>query len=281
MLNTFLDYCTQEDLNKAGSSWLTPLMKHISLDMPSMCSVELSYSLLGKIITKSSEGKELVKTIASTYLSRLVLNLVDTPKNCHFVALQCLSACLLHYGGHCSPLQGRIEKFILNFVDSQDERITQEAAKCLLLMQQLAGGGVQGVNHNKSWGKLQSRLLGSLSDTLIAIFGDELSSGDNADSESKLNLPEIDLSSGPLKRIVDLIQRFRNLCTFFSVALLGPYKTTKPVQPVKILKIISKTVEVLGNASRDSLALEDVVTVNILPAMHESILGLLKAVIAL
>ncbi|XP_059621062.1 proline-, glutamic acid- and leucine-rich protein 1-like [Phlebotomus argentipes] len=286
VLNTFLDYCTAEDLNKAGALWLTPLMKHISLDVSNQvsnsCSVELSYNLLGKIIVKSSDAKELMKAIGITYLSRLVMNLVDAPKNCHLSALLCLQTCLTHYGGQCSPLQGRIERFILAFVDTEDDRLALEAGKCLLLMQQLSGGGVQGVNHHKAWGRLQNRLLVSLYDTLSAIFGSNVAARETAEAtDDSLTLPEIDMSAGPLKRIMNLIQRFKNLTTFFSVALVGGYKTRKPVQPVKILKLISNTVETLGNTARNNLTLEDVVTVHLLPLMHESVLDLLKALIGI
>uniref|UniRef100_A0A7G3AFF4 Pre-rRNA-processing protein RIX1 N-terminal domain-containing protein n=1 Tax=Lutzomyia longipalpis TaxID=7200 RepID=A0A7G3AFF4_LUTLO len=277
VLDIFLNYSTPDCLNKAGSAWMTMLMKHVSLDMPFTCSVELSYRLLGKIINKSDVAKELAKAISTNFATRLALNIVESPKNCQLVALQCLSSCLLHSGGTCSPLQGRIEKYLLTFVDAQDENLCLEAARCLLLLQQLAGGGVHGVNHQKSWGRLQTRLLGNLSDTLSAIFGEELS----ADPETSFVLPEIDLSAGPLKRTVDLIQRFKNLCSVFNVALLGAFKTTKPVQPVKILKLISRTVEAMGNSARSNLTLEDVVIVNLLPSMHESILNLLRALIAL
>lgn len=277
VLDIFLNYCTSECLNKAGTAWMTLLVKHVSLDMPFTCSIELSYRLLGKIVSKCSDAKELAKTIATTFATRVVQNIVESPKVCQLAALQCLGVFLQHCGGACSPLQSRIEKFIVTFADAQDESLTIEAGRCLLLLQQLSGGGVQNVNHQKSWGRLQTRLLGSLSETLCMIFDEDSPS----DVDISFPLAEIDLSAGPLKRIVDLVQRFKNLSTFFSVALLGAFRTTKPVQPVKILKLISKVVEAMGNTARNNLTLGDVVVVNLLPSMHESILGLLTALIAL
>ncbi|GAB0099258.1 hypothetical protein DMENIID0001_151080 [Sergentomyia squamirostris] len=281
VLNIFLQYCTPDDLNKAGSAWMTLLMKYISQEENPPSSIEMSYCILGKMIAKSDDANEFAKNIGSNYVSRLVMTIVDTPKSCQMSALRCLSACLQHYGGPCSPLQGRVERFILTLVDSDDDNLIMDAGKCLLLLQQLSGGGVHGVNHQKAWGKLQARLLGCLNGTLSAIFGDDLNTQEFSDPEANFNLPEIDQNIGPLKHTIVLIQRFKNLTNIFSIALLGPFKTTKPVQPVKILKLLSRTVEILGNSSRNNLTLEDVVIVNILPSMHESVLSLLKSLIAL
>lgn len=183
-------------------------------------AVSLSYEVISGILTKSIIIPDLGKTISSTLLSKIIESVNGLPSECHFAALKCLETCMKLYAGPSGSSRGIIDRFLCGLVDTTNHSLALQTAKCLHLLQQVRGGGVQGMSQKGAWSLLQSQLLGSLHRTLDDIYANTMETYDGNTGESvTLKTTELNLSAEPLERATQLVTRFQNLCEYLRVAL--------------------------------------------------------------
>lgn len=220
LLRSFLSQCQLDIIEQKGSLWLSLCTKICMQKKPSAV-VSLSYEVISDILTKSIIIPDLGKTISSTLLSKIIESINGLPSECHFAALKCLEICMKLYSGPSGLSRGIIDRFLCGLVDSTNHSLVLQTAKCLHLLQQVRGGGAQGMSHKGAWYALQSQLLGSLHRTLDDIYANTMETYDGNDTVQMVTLKttELNLSIEPLERATQLVTRFKNLCEYLRVAL--------------------------------------------------------------
>lgn len=221
LLRSFLGQCQLDIIEQKGSIWLSLCTKICAQKKPA-ASVCLSYDVINEILSKSIHIPDLGKSISSNLLGKIIESVNDLPSECHLSALRCLETCMKLYAGPCGSSRAIIERFLTNLVDSNNHAIVVQTAKCLHLLQQVRGGGTQGLSQKAAWSMLQTQLLGSLHETLDLIYANTAETYDhhNIDGESvKLKTTELKVSAEPVERATQLVMRFQNLCEYLRVAL--------------------------------------------------------------
>lgn len=187
-----------------------------------MTTICLSYEVANDILLKSVFIPDLGKAIANNLLSKLIESVNVVPSECHLAALKCLENCMKLYAGPSGASRGIIDRFIGNFIDSTSQELVFQSGKCLLQLQQIRGGSVQGTSLKSAWSNLQSQLLVSLHALLNQLFVNttETYDGVNFDDEtSVVKAVELNLSPEPIERTTQLLTRFKNLCEYIRIAL--------------------------------------------------------------
>lgn len=184
------------------------------------------------------------------------------------------------FPGACAPVRGKLEKFILKFIDSTDENLVLWSAKCFHILQQIKGGSVEGLNAKQAWHFYQTKLIGNLHQLLEILFANVTEFYDDPIEKATLKIPALKLSDEPIARAYQAVTRFNNLVTFLKVALKEPFTVAKQVTPRKILNLIVRGLSVncdmlAKNAITDNLAVGAV-----LPSVHIQLLSLLDALVA-
>lgn len=145
---------------------------------------------------------------------------LNLPENAHFCALKFLEIAMKTYPGAAGIGKTVTEKFILSFVDSQNEALVTQSAKCLHLLQQTRGGGAHSSAHKLAWTHLQLCLLGSIHELLNGIYSNTSEIVDGFTGTERLAIAELQLSDEPILRTLQLVTRFKNLCRYLQVVLL-------------------------------------------------------------
>lgn len=219
LLRTFIAQCQLDIIEQKGSLWLSLCTKICGQKKPS-ATVSLSYEVISDILVRSVHIPDLSKSIASTLLSKIIETVNGTPPECYFAALKCLEACMKHYAGPSGSSRGIIDRFLCSLIDSQNHTLILQSGKCLHLLQQVRGGGVQGISQKNAWSLLQSQLLGSAHRVLNEMYANTIETFDvKIDELDSLKTSELNLSADPLERATQLTTRFRNLCEYLRIAL--------------------------------------------------------------
>lgn len=224
---------------------------------------------------------ELSKSFANNIVGKISEVVEQSPSSGHLEALKCVEACIRTFPGACSSVRGKLEKFILKFIDSTDENIVLWSAKCFHILQQIKGGSVEGLNAKQAWHFYQTKLVGNLHQLLEILFSNVTEFYDDPIEKSTLKIPALKLSDEPIARAYQTVTRFNNLITFLKVALKDPFSVAKQVTPRKILNVIvrglSVNCEMLAkNAITDNLAVGA-----ILPSFQIQLLSLLDTLNAM
>lgn len=224
LLKSLLLQCPLEVIEQKGSLWVT-LCTKICVQEKNSVTVNIAYDVICNILEKSIHIPELNKTIASSLLSKIVESLNAITDECHYEGLKCLEVCMSLYPGPCGSSRIHIERFLSNFIDDINPKMVRQAAKCLLLLQQVRGGSVHGLSQKCAWSLLQTRLILSLHKILNQYFSNTVESFDDVNHNSmdsgthNIKLPELNLSADPVARTSQLSIRFSNLCHYLRVAL--------------------------------------------------------------
>lgn len=99
-----------------------------------MCVCEY---VIGKLLRKSTHVPEITKAISNTLLSKIIECTRTLPAGTHYGALRFLQLALSTYPGAAGITKTTTEKYILSFVDSDDDSLVTEAARCMQLLQQV------------------------------------------------------------------------------------------------------------------------------------------------
>lgn len=226
LLRAFLPQCSLDVIEQKGALWLTICTKVCVQKKPAN-AIQIAYDIINELLRRSVHIPDLAKAISSNLLVKIVESIVGVPKQCQLAALACLQLCMELYPGPCGSSRNSIERHLSTFVDQTDAGLVKEAGKCLLLLQQIRGGGNQGVSQKNAWALLQMQLLRTLHGNLDEMyvntaetFDSGLNGNANGDGELQLKFPEIELSPEPITRATQLVTRFNNICQYLRTALL-------------------------------------------------------------
>lgn len=278
----FLDECPLDILEQKGALWIILCTKICAQKKPIEC-ISLAYNVLGTLLKKSIHIPELSKAISGNLLSKIIetISASHTPSIAHFAALKFLEIAMITFAGPCGSSKKQIQTFVLSFVDSQTDDIVKQTGKCLQLLQQIRGGGAQGISHKNAWAQLQSQLLGSLHEHLSALFTNTIETFDDGGEQMEtLDVPEIELSDEPLPRALQLETRFVNICKYFVAVLVEPFPVPKSIKPAKILQLISRGLSVNCSLLSKNIIIDNVALGIIIPRIHVALLTLLDSLIS-
>lgn len=225
LLKTFATQCQLDVIEQKGSLWISLCTKVCAQKKPA-AAVCLAYDILIDLLEKSIHVPDLSKSIANNLLSKLIETVNGLSAECHLAALKCIDTCMRLYAGPCGSLRGIIERFLDTLIDDSDVAVVRQTGKCHHLLQQVRGGGTQGVKSKDAWALLQLKLVYVLHEALDAIYShtSETADGNVHGASDELmkaveKWPKLTLSAEPVARVTMLFNRFRNLCEFLRVAL--------------------------------------------------------------
>lgn len=225
LLKSFLSQVQLDLVEQKGVVWLSQCVKICNQKYSSSATL-LAYNLIEDFLEKSVHIPDLGKAITSNLLSKIIESIQGLPRECFLSALKCVETCMRIYPGSCGASRGIIERFLENFIDENDVGLVQRVGKCHHMLQQVRGGGNQGIKQKDSWSIHQLRLIHLIHDVLDLIFQhtSETVDGnvpiDNEDLKKAIaRWPSLKLITDPLPRITALFIRLRNLCKFLQITL--------------------------------------------------------------
>lgn len=225
LLKTFVAQCQLDVIEQKGGLWISLCTKVCGQKKPA-AAVCLAYDILIDLLERSVHVPELGKSIANNLLSKVVETVGGQAPECHLAALKCIEACMRLYPGPCGSSRGIIERFLDSLIDDSDVAVVRQTGKCHHLLQQVRGGGTQGIKSKDAWALLQLKLVHVMHEALDAIYSHTSETADGnvhgtSDELAKAleKWPKLNLSAEPVARVTALFNRFRNLCEFLRIAL--------------------------------------------------------------
>lgn len=205
---------------------------------PTVASIPLAYNVLEQLLLKSLESSELNKLIISN-IPKLMDNVTTaTNPSTYAATLGFLESAMRHYPGVSGSAKNRIEDFLFSLVDSEDAQVVDKTGTCLLLLQQIRGGGQHGNLHKKTWEDYQCKLVDTIHDLLGKVFAHTPETFDVSDSLECLKLPQLTIDDEPVNGARRIVTRLTNLISYLEKAIAEPYPVAKPIRPIKILNLV-------------------------------------------
>lgn len=136
LLNAFLPQCPLDLFEQKGAIWITLCTKVCAQKKP-LQSVAAAYDVLSKLTQKSVHVPELGKAMSNNLLAKIMESTIGLPAGTHFAALKFLEVAMQTYPGAAGLAKSATEKFIVSFVDTQDNSLVVQSGKCLQLLQQV------------------------------------------------------------------------------------------------------------------------------------------------
>lgn len=225
LLKAFLSQCSLDVIEQKGAIWITLCTKVCAQKKPAN-AVVVAYDVINELVRRSSHVPDLAKAISSNLLSKIIDSVTGAPTQCQPAALTCLQICMELYPGPCGSARNIIEKHLASFIDQTDAGLVKQVGRCLQLLQQIRGGGNQGLSQKSAWAQLQLQLVGTLHANLDLIYANTAETydgghfGGNEADAMLLKVPELNLSAEPISRATQLVTRFCNVTQYLRTALL-------------------------------------------------------------
>lgn len=224
LLRAFLPQCSLDLIEQKGAHWITVSTKICIQKQPAK-TILIAYDVINELLRRSVNVPDLAKSISGNLLVKIVDSVVTLPLQFQLAGLACLQVCMELYPGPCGSGRNAIERHLSSFVNQTDPAVVREAGKCLLLLQQIRGGGQQGVSQKGAWAVLQMELLKALHAHLDQIYANTAETYDGGHfgedaAATSLKLAEFELSPEPMTRATQLVTRFGNLCQYLRISLL-------------------------------------------------------------
>uniref|UniRef100_A0A182JL29 Uncharacterized protein n=1 Tax=Anopheles atroparvus TaxID=41427 RepID=A0A182JL29_ANOAO len=242
-------------------------------------SMPLAYGVLGQLVQRSLSSNELHKLMVSNVPKLLEPIAPSLDTSVLPAALSFLELTMQHYSGVCGSIKSRIEPFLYSLVDATDQRIVNRTARCMLLLQQIRGGGQHGNLHKRTWEEYYRRLVDTIHDSLNKIFVHTPETFDEEDNLECLKLPPIPPTDNPVLAAQLLSVRAVNLIAYLDQAIVGAYPVPKPIIPFKALNLILRGLSVSCSAMGRNTIIENVAFGTFLPAIHYALLEVLDGLV--
>uniref|UniRef100_A0A4Y0BQS7 Pre-rRNA-processing protein RIX1 N-terminal domain-containing protein n=1 Tax=Anopheles funestus TaxID=62324 RepID=A0A4Y0BQS7_ANOFN len=242
-------------------------------------TIPLVYELLQQLIHRSLGSNELHKLFVSN-LPKLLESVGSTiPPSVVPSALSFLEVAMQHYPGACGPMKNRIESFLYSLVDSTNRVVINRTARCLLLLQQIRGGGQHGTLHKKAWQEYYLKLVDTIHDLLNKIFAHTPETFDEEENLECLKLSPMPNNIHPICKAQLLAIRAVNLITFLDQAIVRAYPVPKPITPFKALNLILRGLSVSCEAMGQNPIAENIAFGTFLPSIHVGLLEVLDGLV--
>ncbi|GLV32217.1 hypothetical protein CBL_11826 [Carabus blaptoides fortunei] len=272
LLKTLCPLCPSASIAEHAIAWLNNSLKYPEKEV---IISDDAFTIINFLVETCHEVPELSKSVTSGILNKIVEQICKTQNS--LSSLKCLETCLRVYSGPCTPLRNTIDKYLIAYVDcSVSSDSVRFAGKCLHALQQVGGGGANGINHKVAWKKQQRALCAtahSLMDQLfesLTEFGN-FQQGDN----TPLQLPN--LADGDSMKLNTT--RLINIVIFLQEMLLGAYPTAKSVMPKHILDVVSRGLAITSAILGNQIISETISLSMYLNLIHRHCLQLLQALI--
>ncbi|XP_058454772.1 proline-, glutamic acid- and leucine-rich protein 1 isoform X2 [Malaya genurostris] len=244
-----------------------------------VASIPLAYNVLIQLLLKSLESSDLNKLMISN-IPKLMDNVtvsIDTSIN--VATLDFLETVMRHYPGPSGPSKNRIEDCLFSLVDSEDPLVVESTGICLLLLQQIRGGGQHGSLHKKTWEEYQNKLIDTIHDLLGKVFAHVPESFDVEENLECLKLPKLLVSDDPVTGALRVVTRLLNVICYMEKAILEPYPVAKPFRPMKILNVVLRGNAVSCQTMAKNSIQDNIALGTFLPQIQEQLLKVLDALV--
>ncbi|CAO1418811.1 unnamed protein product [Diamesa serratosioi] len=279
LFNSFLDQYSVISSTGAEFLWVELLLKISNQKYPAHV---LSYTILNKIVKICSENPDLHKTIQTKYLQKIVENITALPGTAIIEPLKCLKICMKLHPGTCGIYKNKIEAYLKQLLDNNDDELIEIVGQCLHLLQQTRGGGTSGGVHKKCWAEYQSQIVGSVQESFDKLMKNVPEIDGALEKSETLKLPNPKLSTEPVEKYTRQVIRFKNLCKILEITLLEPFPTAKTIQVARILGLVEKGLSIDQAAlEKKSQTTDNVILGALLPQIQTSCLELLQCLILL
>ncbi|XP_037944694.1 uncharacterized protein LOC119677425 [Teleopsis dalmanni] len=235
-LQKVLNQFTAEMLEPKAMLWTSLILKDLSShEFPA--NVDIGFAVIGMIATGMKQSSDLSKSFGSNYIGSILETCSKVSSQNYLSSLRCLEICLRLYPEYSGPHKELVQKYVSNFMDMTNKKLTIQSGKCTLLLQQVRARNVNNFNLKTQWKNYQLNLLKSLQVVINLINPSNLNVGAiYLDEESFA--PKLKLSAEPIQRSIEIFTRFSNLANYFVIALSEPYPTEKPVMVKKVFDLI-------------------------------------------
>uniref|UniRef100_A0A1A9ZYM6 Pre-rRNA-processing protein RIX1 N-terminal domain-containing protein n=1 Tax=Glossina pallidipes TaxID=7398 RepID=A0A1A9ZYM6_GLOPL len=277
LLNQFLDYSQAAVLERRANIWIPVVLKSCSSQDSS--NMILCFDLLTKFAMRCHENCDLSKMFINNYLYKVYECLSNVLEIGIESALRCIETCLRLYAAPSASFQGVIDRFLKKFIDSTDHNIIVYCGKCMHMLQQIRGGGQQGVNHKTRWQEHQNQLVASIHAIFNEMFSNCSETYEGDSSHQTGNKTITDLSSEPVQKAAQLYVRAHNIIEYLIIALKDPFPVEKSIMPKKILNLISVGTSVTCFTLQQNPIADNLVLGVLLPQLHKDLLRLLDTLI--
>ncbi|XP_049538123.1 proline-, glutamic acid- and leucine-rich protein 1-like [Anopheles darlingi] len=278
-LHFMLPHCPLEIVEEKAQHYITVCEKVCNLHK-SPESITLVYAVLKQLLLHSINSAELRKLISS-HLSTFILHPLGTnfeaSANPHFLTV--LEVAMRHYSGVCGALKTRIEQFLYSLADATDPQTVLGTATCMLLLQQIRGGGQHGTLHKKTWEEYYGKLVDTIHELLNKVFAHTPETFDEQTNLECLKLPALPPTNDPLRTAQLVVVRVNNLIVWLEHAIVGAYAVPKPIAPFKALNLVLRGLSVTCGAMSKNAITENVAFGTFLPRIQRSLLGVLDGLI--
>lgn len=235
--------------------------------------------LAEQLLVKSLESSELNK-LAVSIIPKLMDNITSSiDPSTHAPTLDFLETAMRHYPGVTGSAKNRIEDYLYSLVDSEDAQVVERTGRCLLLLQQIRGGGQHGGLHKKTWDEYQCKLVDTIHDVLGKVFAHTPETFDVEENLECLKLPKLATDDEPVISARRIVNRLLNLISYLEEAIVLPYPVPKPFRPMKLLNVVLRGHSVSCQTMAKNTIQENLALGMLLPQVQVQLLKLLDALV--
>ncbi|XP_052903231.1 proline-, glutamic acid- and leucine-rich protein 1-like [Anopheles moucheti] len=278
ILNHLLTDCPLDLVEEKAQFYINVCTKVCEQYGPTQ-TIPLVYKLLQQLMHRSLGSNELHKLLVSNLPKLLESVGPNLPSSAILSALNFLEVAMQYYAGACGPQKNRIESFLYSLVDSTNRHVINSTARCLLLLQQIRGGGQHGSLHKKTWQEYYLKLVDTIQDLLNKIFAHTPETFDEEENLECLKLAPIARNIDPIRKPQLLAIRAINMIACLDEAIVGAYPVQKPITPFKALNLILRGLSVSCEAMGKNPIAENIAFGTFLPSIHVGLLEVLDGLV--
>ncbi|KXJ75794.1 hypothetical protein RP20_CCG011025 [Aedes albopictus] len=244
-----------------------------------VASIPLAYDVLKQLLIKSLESSDLNK-LAISVIPKLMDNITSSvDPSTHAATLDFLETAMRHYPGVTGSAKTRIEDYLYSLVDSEDSQVVERTGRCLLLLQQIRGGGQHGSLHKKTWDEYQCKLVDTIHDLLGTVFAHTPETFDVDENLECLKLPKLVTDDEPVLAARRIVNRLLNLISYLEEAIVQPYPVPKPFRPMKLLNVVLRGHSVSCQTMAKNTIQENLALGMLLPQVQVQLLKVLDGLV--
>uniref|UniRef100_A0A0A1WUS9 Proline-, glutamic acid-and leucine-rich protein 1 n=1 Tax=Zeugodacus cucurbitae TaxID=28588 RepID=A0A0A1WUS9_ZEUCU len=275
-----LNSTSQEVMKKKTCLWTSILLKSYMSCKDSRDANQL-IAIIG-VLAKSVYTSEDTRKVFGSNSVKNILEIISkeyyTPID-HLAVLRLMVIILKLYPEYSIQCSGIVKNFVSQFMDSANHNIVESTAKCYHHLLSISRYHSNRIVVKDLWQTYQGRLLDTLQTLSDLFLGVSNSSVVEALNCEPLNIPMLQFSNDPIKRIAQVFIRFKNVATYFIVTLREPFSSEKPVNTKKIFGIIKSVLNVAHLFTQRRKTINDIMRNLLLPEFYYILLHILESLI--
>ncbi|CAH0547694.1 unnamed protein product [Brassicogethes aeneus] len=225
-----------------------------SLKWVSMCLIQQPFDMhkeeklftLAEIIKYAPKDQEFNKKFVGELLPKIIDScILHTLNNVYEVeaALTCLIECMDSYSSSILPYKNKIEVFMLKILDSDCQYTVEKAAHSFLLLQQVGGAGVDGINHIMNF-SVHLRKLCATIHGLYDLFFENVTEIENIQAVEEIAFIFDDVAHNTQKMMHVIARRLNNCLIYLMTMIQDRFSVVKETRPKELLDVILRGLSV-------------------------------------